>query len=224
MKTKKLKNFFKVKLVLFVVIASFGTVYAADYFSSSIGSQISSGVWSNNSNVSTIAWEEPGYWNSWDNSTIIWNYFRGYYYDSVFWFFKLDWSTDNWENVSIVWSTTACGSSYGYKLWWYAYSEYFWFIDFDYNNNIFVYYCEWDKTLHGHAYSKTLWFQNFEWIGFEIVSSVSTLAVTTSTGIFVNDTTDINLPNFWDGNINSSVWSDLIQIEDEKESIFYIIK
>jgi len=224
MKNKKIKNFFKIKLILVVLTASFGTVYAADYFSSSISGQSATGFGSNSSSISTISWEEPWYWNAWNNSTIIWNYFRWYYYDSIFWFFKLDWSTSPSENVNIVWSTTACGSSYGYKLWWYAYSEYFWFMDFDYNNNIFVYYCEWDKKLHGYAYSESLGFQNFEGIAFEIISSISTLAENTSTGIFVNDTTKINLPNFWDGNFHSEVWGDLIQLEDDKESIFYIIK
>ena len=224
MKNKKLKNFFKIKLLVLVWIASLWSVYAADYLSSTISSQSSSGVWSNNSDISVIAWEEPGYWNDGNNSTIIWNYFRGYYYDSIFWFFELDWSTDPSENVSIIWSTSACGSSYGYKLWWYAYSEYFGFMDFDYSDSIFVYYCEWDKVLHWYSYSKNLWFQNFEGIAFEIVSSVSTLAENTSTGIFVNDTTNINIDEFWSWNLNSRVWADLIQLEDDKESIFYIIK
>ena len=46
----------------------------------------------------------------------------------------------------------------------------------------------------------------------------------TSTGVFVNDTTSINDSNFWDGNINTYVGGDIINLQDHKESIFYIIK
>ncbi len=224
MKNTKIKKFFRFKLWLFIILASLWTVYASDFFSWTILSQNASSVGSNGSNIQIISGEEPWYWNAWNNSTVIWNYFRWFYYDSVFWYFQLDWSGQKDENVSVVWSTTACWNWYWYKLWGFAYSPYYGFIDFDYSNNIFVYYCVDDSSLHGYAYNENIWFQNFEGIGFEIIGEVGTVSEDVSDGIFVNDSTKINLENFWDWNIRSYLWWDLIQWEDDKESIFYIIK
>lgn len=229
MENKKLKNFFKYKLLFILLIVSLSSVYASTLCSStvlctSIVGQWSTGIWSNSSVVSVISWEEVGYWNLGNNSTVIGNYFRGWYYDSVFWFFQLDWSTDSENNVHVIGSTSACSTWYGYKLWGYAYSSYYWFIDFNYSGNIFVYYCVEDGALHGYAYNSHIWFQDFEWIWFEIIPNISSVADNTWTWIFINDTTKINLPNYWDGNINSYIWWDVIQSEDDKESIFYIIK
>jgi hypothetical protein len=228
MKKRKTKNFFTLLWVAWGLLLSFGMVYASDIVSINVHHQEASASWSNNSLISIPStWGTGGtvdYWNAWNNSTIIGNYFKGYYYDSMFWFFELDW-LDGWEeNVEIVGSTNKCDSGYGYKLWGYAYSAYFGFMDFDYSDDIFVYYCVDDNMLHGYSYSTTLWFQNFEWIGFDILPNVSTLADNTSTWIFVNDTTKINLPNFWDGNIKSYLAWDAINLDDDKESIFYIIK
>ena len=224
MKNKKTKNFFGLKAILLFLFFSIGTAYGSDILSISIWNQVATENGSNGSNISIIAGEEVAYWNAGNNSTVIGNYFKWYYHDSVFWYFKLDWSTDSSENVNITKSTSACSTWYGYKLGWYAYSEYFWFMDFDYNSNIFVYYCVDDNELHGHAYNDNIWFQNFEGIVFDVLPNVGTITENTSTGVFVNDNTKINFPNFWDGNINSYISGDMIQLEDDKESIFYIIK
>jgi hypothetical protein len=65
------------------------------------------------------------YINKGENSSIIGNYFSGYYYDSMLGYFKVDQSPDQSENVRIVGSTGICPSDYGYKLGGYSYSEEF---------------------------------------------------------------------------------------------------
>lgn len=211
-----------------MLLLSFTSAYAVDLLSSNLGVQSSVGEGSNASQIqlpSTWGWNGTAeYWNAWDNSTIIGNFFKWYYYDTVFGYFQLDWSGDTDENVKIIWSTTACSTGYWYKIGWYAYSPYFGFIDFDYNSNIFVYYCVDDQKMHGYAYNENIWFQNFEGINLAIIPNVTTLSVNTSTWVFVNDTTSIDKPDFWDGNINTFIGWDVINLDDDKESIFYIIK
>jgi hypothetical protein len=166
------------------------------------------------------------YVNKENNSSIIGNYLKWYYYDSVYWFFKLDWSNDESKNVRIINSTDKC-NGYWYKLWWYAYSENFWFIDFSYDNNTFVYYCVWEWSwwnwkLHWFAYMPNIWFQNFEWIEFDIKPEVTTKAAEIQDDSFVNDTTEITKPEF-ENDIEAINWN-AQYLNDRKWSIFYIIK
>lgn len=225
---RKTKIFFGV-----CVLIVFGIVFAEDFPSFQFSDTFSTGSGSNGSQVKVFD-DTPAnnytleYWNKGNNSTVIGNYFRGYYYDTMLWFFRLDWSADTSENVRIIGSTGICPSGYGYKLWGYAYSESAGFIDFDYNSNIFVYYCEIDKELHGFGYSEMVGFQNFEGIGFEIIPNIGTVAETTGTGVFVNDTTTINdIVTFTWATSNydyNTIGGDTINLDVTEESIFYIIK
>lgn len=230
MKKNKILQIFKIKAHVFLLLCFFVWVASAvwgDVMSQIIPTQTADDPWSNSSLVSFTS-SDARYMNKGNNSTIVWNYFEGYYYDDMFWFFKLDWSNNPTQNVSIIGATTACWSSYGYKLWWFAYSQDFWFIDFDYNNNIFVYYCEWDRLLHWYWYNKNLWFQSFEWIWFEIRPVVRTESQNTSTWIFVNDTTKIETIQVYTWSTSNfdynSIWWDINEFDTTKESIFYIIK
>lgn len=196
-----------------------------------ISRQTATWVGSNNSQVTfshTWGWYQTYYVEEGGNSAIIWNYLKGYYYNSGMWFFQLDWSGSKSKNVSIVSSTEKCGTSYGYKLWGNAYSEFYWFMDFDYDDDIFVYYCEWDKKLHWFWYSTYAWFQNFDGIGFEILPWTWALLWTTSSNLFVNDTTDINKKNTYtgsDSNYNNNwIGWEIFNIDDTKESVIYIIR
>ena len=231
MKKNKILQIFKIKTHVFLLLCFFVWVASAvwnDWISQYIPVQTSADPGSSSSLVSFTWSNSAAYINKWNNSTIIWNYFRGYYYDSMFGFFELDWSNNQDQNVRIVSATSQCPSSYGYKLWWYAYSPDFWFIDFDYNSNIFVYYCEWDKRLHGYGYNKTLWFQSFEWIWFEITPNVWTIVQNTSTWVFTNDTTAIETIQTYTWSTSNfdynSIWWDINEFDTTKESIFYIIK
>jgi hypothetical protein len=189
--------------------------------------QIANNLGSNNSLIRFSHWDNTKYANKWADSSIIGNYFSGYYYDSVLWFFKLDWSSDEEDNIRIISSTTKCSSWYGYKLWGYAKSNYYGFMDFDYNNDIFVYYCEFDKSLHGYAYTKYNWFQRFDWIRFEILWKNSSINVFW-TGVFVNDTTKIGVENYYtwsdSESLHNSLWWNIFNFDDTKDSLFYIIK
>lgn len=223
------------KWVFLFLLGVFWYVFAADYLSDNLDYGTATASGSSNSFVSIVSdtaspgWvREAKYWNRGNNSTIIDNYFTGYYFDSIYGFFKLDWSVNPGENVRIISSSSACPSGYGYKIWGYAQSQYFGFIDFDYNSSVYVYYCEVDKKMHGYAYSESLWFQSFEGIGFEIIPNIGTVTQTTGTGVFVNDTTSI--PNIWvfSGSTSNfdydSIFWDSFNLDATKESIFYIIK
>jgi len=228
-KAQKSHSFTKrVKITsLLLWISFFWYVFWEDVVSQIIPAQTATGTGSNNSIVE-ITTNDADYINKGNNSTVIGNYFNGYYYDSIYGFFQLDKLKATGENVRIVGSTSACGTGYGYKLWGYAYSNYFGFMDFNYNSSIFVYYCESDKKLHGYAYNEDLGFQNFEGIGFEIIPSVSTVAEVSGTGVFVNDTTELTTIQTFTGSTsnfdyNSILW-DTANLDATQESIFYIIK
>lgn len=209
----------------------FQYVYAVDSISSAFTSQISSWLWSNNSQIS-VDWN-LSYVNKWDNSSVIWNYFIWYYYDSVLWFFQTDWSTNTSENVRVIWSTSKCPNSYGYRIWGYSYSESFGFIDFDFNDDVYVYYCDFDKSFHGYAYSAFLWFQNFEWIQFIIEPSIDQVVELPDEDddTFINTDTEITNPDLWnESDTNNSnftvntIQNDTIEFDTRVESLFYIIK
>lgn len=154
--------------------------FALDVVSNDFDSQSATSSGSNNSTVwfSTGGLSLDGtasgttsYINKNNDSDTIGNYLRGYYYDTQLGFFRLDWNlTDTTKNVRIISSTDKCGTGYGYKFGGYAYGEAGGYIKFDYNNDIFVYYCESDKKLHGYAYSEHTGFQNFEGLSFEVVA------------------------------------------------------
>ena len=154
-------------LIALIVFVSTLSVYA-NSSSIYIDDQGASWLGSNNSQIQ-IFLESLEYHNRGNNSSVVGNYFVWTYYDSIYGNFQMDWSTNSLENVRVIGTTSACGvGDYGYKLWGYAYSDIGWFIDFDYNNSIFVYYCSSDNSLRGYAYSSHIWFQNFSWITFDI--------------------------------------------------------
>ena len=238
LKDKKNRTLISIVISLSLTI---GVVFAATGIELLISQQSSTNQGSNHSTISfSTGWitKFTYYVNDWNNSTIIWNYLKWYYYDSVFWYFRLDWSTDKTKNVRIVWTTSKCWSWVWYKLWGKAKGVYSiwgtdywsaWYIDFDYNSSTFVYYCESDKKLHWKWYSRWIWYQDFEWIWFEIlVDWNSTTAFTWATDIFLNDNTDVDMIKSFTWS-NSNAWIDKLlweryNFDATKESIFYIIK
>ena len=157
------------------LLAGVSAVWALDTVDMNFSPQAATGSGSNNS----VVWFSTGgastgttsYINKNNDSDTIGNYLRGYYYDTQFGFFRLDWNaTDTSQNVRIVSSTNKCGTGYGYKFSGFAYSDTAGLVRFDSSNDVFVYYCESDKRLHGYAYSEQIGFQNFEGLSFEIVS------------------------------------------------------
>jgi hypothetical protein len=225
MKKKEKRNFF---LFWFMIacLLWFSVVFWATVLN--ITQQTATLTGSNNSllTVSSDGSHLSQYVNSWDDSTIIGNYFEWYYYDTLYGFFRLDWSSEETENVRIVDTTSACPSWVGYKLWWKAYSQYAWYIDFDYSDDNFVYYCESDGLLHGEAYSKYIGFHRFEWIGFQIATVITQAPeVESNTWVFVNDQTTIY--DAFQDSIDPSErtsWEFIDTFEDSWESLFYIIK
>lgn len=225
---KKQKNYYK---KLWIILISmlwlwFSIVYAT-WSTKYLSYDKADFVWANGSEIEFSVVPDGNsfatyYTNREDNSSIIWNYFSGYYYDSVYWFFKLDWNSSwNSNNVRIINSTDKC-DWYWYKLGWYAYSENFWFVDFSYNDTYFVYYCVNDKELHWYAYLENIWFQSFEWIWFEIIPEVVSDANIIESDDFVNDNTEITNPNY--DNPEQVIHWNIQHIKDTDWSVFYIIK
>lgn len=224
---------------LFVVF--FWYVHAVDTTSDTFSTQSSSWLWSSSSVISTEFYPRPSwsgayYINKWNNSSIIWNYFEWYYYDSILWYFQFDWSANQNENVRIIWSTNVCPNSYWYKLWGFSYSPSFWFMNFNYNNSTFVYYCEDEWFLRWYAYNDFLWFQNFEWISFDINAQSNVITdLPDENEDFINTWTNINdAPVSWDDGNSSTqtnsnfkpntIQNDTFQFDVKLESLFYIIK
>jgi len=157
-------------IALLVLLSSwlYYTIASANSSSVLLDAQASTGLGSNSSQVQIFA-DTLEYHNRGNNSSVIGNYFVWNYYDSIYGNFTLNWSTNTLENVRIVSSTSACWTGdYGYQLGWYAYSELGWYIDFDYNDSIFVYYCNSDNSLRWYAYSAHIGYQNFAGISFDI--------------------------------------------------------
>lgn len=188
-------------------------VYAEDIVQYTFPSQTSSSQGSNGSFISTDS--ALKYINKGNNSSVIQNYFTGQYYDSIAWTFTMNWSSDATQNVRIIDSTSLCGqNAYGYKLGWFAYSETVGYIDFDYNSSIFVYYCSNDQQLHGYAYSRQVWYQNFNGISFTIASSPTTIAEipTSSSQTWSQQFTNSNT-NIWE-NIDDIITENNNQIQE----------
>ena len=228
MKKQKLKNIIKIqKYIIFTLISIIWISIAYWSFQSlQITSQQATNSWSYNSKIEIKSSSWAYYINNRNNSSIIWNYFEWYYYDSLYWIFKLNWSSDINKNVRIVSWTNKCSSWYWYNLWWKAYSKYAGYIDFSW-----VYYCLSDKKLHWKAYSKFIWYQSFEGIWFEIITKAQANAILETNSWFLNDSKDIlNKEKIkWKQKTNSNAWSfkiwwDEFKIDDTKGSIFYIIK
>ena len=225
---RNIRKYLAFSWFLFFILL-YSPAWSSDVVSSSFTSQSAEALWSSNSLISVD--ENLKYVNKGNNSSVVGNYFTGYYYDSMLGYFLTDWSSSENQNVRVIGSTNACGNSYGYKLWGYAYSEYYGFVDFDYNDSTFVYYCIDDWELYGYAYNSDLGFQNFEGVNFEIQTSPSTIAEEPSwNNAFVNDTTWITQQNNSSTSSSSSsgwwlfIGWDKIEFDAVEESLFYIIK
>jgi len=234
-----MNSYIKKWLAYLSILAATMFLYVLTVFADEVAhvftSQNASAPWSSSSIISVDSNLE--YINKGNNSSVIGNYFSWYYYDSVLWYFETDFLPNPNENVRVVGSSPLCATGYGYKLWWYAYSSYFGFVDFDYSSDIHVYYCVSDEELHGFAYSESNGFQNFEWISFPIESLGTTPTVApTSSWAFTNDESGILNPEIedtswapeWnadDSNFTpNTIQTDTFQIDIDKESLFYIIK
>lgn len=141
------------------------------------------------------------YVNIGENSSIIGNELRGFYFDEFFGLYEF-------QNLRFADSTTRCSVGYGYQLSGNAVSEFAGSIDLS-----DLYYCVDTQSLHGDAFRSISGTQAFEWIIFILDSGVTT-GVDVGNSIFVNDTTDINdIRKELEKNFDSS-----------KGSQFYIIK
>ncbi len=227
MNKQKIKRIIKFQkyLILFLVLIIWiwaWTVFANSFVKLQINEHINNNIrWID---IKSNSWAY--YVNYRNNSSIINNYFKGYYYDQLYWVFKLDWSSNKNENVRIINWSYRCATWYWYNLWWKAKWLHWWFIDFSW-----VYYCLSDKKLHWKWYSKYFGVQEFDWISFEIITEAEDISVINNKDFFINDSTRIMDRNIIDWNNSETsnasdftLWWEKFFIDDTKESIFYIIK
>lgn len=247
MKNSKKKKFFIGKIILLTFIITFWTwiTYWIDSIWDYIKTQIATWSWSNSNTTTISRWAKTTYYiNKDNNNNYLGDYLRWFYYDNIYWYFRLDWSSDltesvHFENWPIVinypWNSI-CNN--WYKLWWKAYSKYVWFINFNFDASTFVYYCKDDNSLHWHTNSISLWRQSFEWIQFRTIKTNEIQKIEDNSTFKNNsnlikdkDTYDTSNNNF--DNNESIWWWDKFEIERTEiiewrwkynESIFWIIK
>lgn len=215
---KETKKSWRISLsIAALFLLTIGSIaYAFDSVSSTITYQISTGTGSNNSKISTLT-GAVSYINKGDDSSISGNYFSGYYYDSVNWFYRFNWDSSNPDenNVHVAGLTDACGNgSIGYKLEGFSRGDAGGYMNFSYDNNIFVYYCTNDARLHGFAYNINEGFQNFTGIAFDINASTTNIPIVPT---IVNDQNFVN-------NFSRILDPNAVSNDAEKISVFYIIK
>lgn len=247
MKKNKKKKFFSQKNIIssisiffwaiLIWIFSLVSVYAIDIIGDYIKTQNSTWTWTNNNKITFSKHRTTYYINKDDDNNFIWDELRWYYYDNIYWFFRLDWSTDISKNVHIdSWPSHIWTCTEAYKFNWKAYSKYMWYIDFNYNSTYFVYFCKDDYKIYWNTYSDNLWKQNLDWIKIEIkqkqvINKIEDKQNIQDDNNYIEnnnsiDSTDKN----WN---NNSIWGwDKYEIEnstikdsnDLDESVFWIIK
>ena len=242
MEKNKNKKFFLIKIIFFILFIWFltGTIYWFDIIWDYIKKQFSVGTWTNSNQISFSNKKTTYYINEWNDNILENNHFVWYYYDNIYWFFRLDWSSNSSNNVHIsnevVTNIGSCNN--GLKLKWKAYSTFVWYIDFNHNSSIYVYYCKDDDTLYWKSYSNTLWTQIFNWIKIkkieinnEINDIIDNKAIVNDNVIIKENTYNSNNNNYY--NNNNIWWWDRFELEKNikeniefknNENTFWIIK
>jgi len=103
------------------------------------------------------------------------DYFIWDYIDTALWLFSFD---NALESVFVSEEKVSClddTSHQWYKLGGYSMSDYFWAVDFSYDNTTYVYICipknsNWpdEAYIWGNAYSELVWVQNFDGINLDV--------------------------------------------------------
>lgn len=85
------------------------------------------------------------------DTSLVWDYFSGYYYDSVYGIFHTDYRELSWNNSDIqkvqitnIDVSSNCNDAIThqwYKLEWFSYSEDFWAMNFNHDANNYVFIC-----------------------------------------------------------------------------------
>jgi hypothetical protein len=231
MKIKKI-----IWIIIWTIIFSYTIIYASDVIEDYIQTQSANWKWTNNNQI-TFSRKKTTYYINVNNDTNLTNdQLRWFYYDNIFWYFRLDWSDnlDNNVHISSTNSESIWSCNKAWKFSWKAYSKYVGFINFNYNNNKFVYYCEDDNKLYWKAYSPLLWTQIFDWIKIrktkkKVIDSIDDVPdFANDTNEIKENTIDPTIKNYKDYNI---WWWDWYKIENAEinefspdESTFWIIK
>jgi len=243
MKKNKKKKFFSIKIFflkisLFIIITFFSIIwitYAIDVIWDYIKTQISTWTWTNSNKIIFSNKKTTYYINKDDDNILIWDQLRWYYYDNIYWYFRLDWSQDLARNVYINdWPYNIWWCNEAYSFTWSAYSKYMWYIDFYYDSNNFVYYCNDDdkKIIYWTGYTELLWKQIFDWIKInirkkQIINDITEKVITQDDNNYIENTGSIQSNYNWN---NNNIWGgDKYEIENStinklEWNVFWIIK
>ena len=243
MKKNKKKKFFskkrffsKISLVIIFFISLVWITYAIDVIWDYIKTQISTWTWTNSNKITFSKKKTTYYINKDDDDILTWDQLRWYYYDNIYWYFRLDWSQDTSKNVYInSWPTNIWSCNEAYSFTWSAYSKYMWYMKFYYDSNNFVYYCKDDKTVYWTWYTQNLWKEIFDWIKInikekQVIDNITEKVENQDDNNYIEDNNSIKNNYNWN---NNNIWGwDKYKIENTKvgdfnktwENVFWIIK
>jgi hypothetical protein len=243
MKKNKNKKFFLSKrflskfwISIWIIIFSLIWVYWIDTIWDYIKTQTSTWTWTNSNKITFSNKKTTYYINKNDDDILTWDKLRWYYYDNIYWYFRLDWSQTESNNVHIT-STSSISIDSCNKWWkfsWKAYSKYMWYIDFNHTWSwTFVYYCEDDKKIYWNTNSTNLWKQNLNWIEInirekQIIDDITQKVETQDDNNYIENTGSIqSTDNNWNDN-NIGGWDkyeiEKSDIEELEWNVFWIIK
>lgn len=243
MKKSKNKKFFskkrffsKILIFIWIIIFSLIWVYWINIIWDYIKTQTSTWTGTNNNKITFSHKKTTYYINKDDDNILTWDKLRWYYYDNIYWYFRLDWSQTESDNVHVSsWPTTILGCTEWYKFSWKAYSKYVWYIDFNYNSTVFVYYCNDinNKKIYWDTYSTNLWKQNLDWIEIRIKEKIiidkieEYIDISNDTDLIENENSIDWSNNNWN---NNNIWGwdkyeiENSNIEETDWNVFWIIK
>jgi len=229
------KSFFS-KITIFVFFSFFTVIwvtFAMDVIWDYIKTQTWIGIWTNSNKITFSNKKTTYYINKNDDENFVWDQLRWYYYDDTYWYFRLDWDKDLSKNVYInSWPNNINWCNNAYSFTWSAYSKYVWYMDFHYDNEKFVYYCDDDKTIYWTWYTENLWEQIFDGIKInmrkkQVIDSIEQKIISEDDNKYIEDNNSIKWDNNWN---NNNIWGwDKFDIEnsdiDELDwNVFWIIK
>jgi len=120
-----------------------------------------------------------------NDDSLVWDYFSGFYHDSAYWAFEMQFRDVSWSSWDTQWvsisnmdvsdNCTDSTSHRWYKLIGFSYNREFWAMDFAYDNNNYAYICvprneNSDEVwyLWWNAYSELMGSQNFGGIELDV--------------------------------------------------------
>lgn len=233
----KKNDFKKIIFPILIFISYISFVYWVDVIWDYIKTQQAIWTWTNNNKITFSRIKTTYYINKDNDNNLTWDQLRWFYYDNIYWYFRLDWSDDLDKNVHIssnspITITWKCNKAW--KFSWKAYSKYVWYINFNYDSNYYVYYCEDDWKLYWYAYDDNLGSQPMNEIKINInnqnqeIQNIDDINnYTQDNRVIKENTIDSTIRNYRDYNIGGWDWYEIENTSSWNvinDNIFWIVK